>query len=91
MLKMENLISIKGANDMEKVFTVIETDCLGNEAEFEVFTSVGGGFDIVEADTGSTLEFGAEMDEVQWFFDQEKGCTQHWQPTVFGSSMTFKT
>ena len=76
---------------MERVFTVIETSCLGNEAEFEVFTSVGGGFDIVEADTGSTLEFGAEMDEVQWFFDQEKGCTQHWQPTVFGSSMTFKT
>ena len=76
---------------MDKVFTVIETNCLGNEAEFEVFTSIGGGFDIVEADTGSTLEYGVDMDEVQWFFDQEKGCTQHWQPTVVGSSMTFKT
>ena len=76
---------------MEKVFTVIETDCLGNEAEFEIFTSVGGGFDIVEADTGSTLDYGVEMDEVEYFFEQEQGCTQHWQPTAFGSSMTFKT
>ena len=76
---------------MEKVFTVIETNCLGNEAEFEVFTSIGGGFDIVEADTGSTLEYGVEMDEVEYFFEQEQGCTQHWQPTAFGSSMTFKT
>ena len=75
---------------MEKVFTVIETNCLGNEAEFEVFTSIGGGFDIVEADTGSTLEYGVEMDEVEYFFDQEQGCTQQWQPTVIGSRMTFK-
>ena len=76
---------------MEKVFTVIETNCLGNEAEFEVFTSIGGGFDIVEADTGSTLEYGVEMDEVAYVYDQEQACTQQWQPTVFGSSMTFKT
>jgi len=77
---------------MEKVFTVIETDCLGNEAEFEVFTSIGGdGFDIVEVSTGNTTDFGVDMNEVHWFFDQEEGCTQHWQPTAFGSSMTFKT
>tara|TARA_R100001163_G_C4889923_1_gene83362 strand:+ start:187 stop:417 length:231 start_codon:yes stop_codon:yes gene_type:complete len=76
---------------MNLVFTVIETDCLGNEAEFEVFTSIGSGFDIVEADTGSTLEFNLEMDEVEYFFDQEKGCTQQWQPTAFASSMKFKT
>ncbi len=72
---------------MEKVFTVIETDCLGNEAEFEVFTSVtSDGYDIVEADTGSTLEYGDDKDEVEYFFDQEQGCTQQWQPTAFGNS-----
>jgi hypothetical protein len=76
---------------MNLVFTVIETDCLGNEAEFEVFTSIGSGFDIVEADTGDTLEFNLEMDEVEYFFDQEQGCTQQWQPTAFASSMKFKT
>ena len=76
---------------MDLVFTVIETDCLGNEAEFEVFTSIGSGFDIVEADTGDTLEFNLEMDEVEYFFDQEQGCTQQWQPTAFASSMKFKT
>tara|TARA_R100000742_G_C4220898_1_gene44712 strand:- start:4 stop:234 length:231 start_codon:yes stop_codon:yes gene_type:complete len=76
---------------MDLVFTVIETDCLGNEAEFEVFTSVGSGFDIVEADTGSTLEFNLDMNEVEYFFDQEQGCTQQWQPTAFASSMKFKT
>ena len=64
-----------------KAFTIIETDCLGNEEEYSVYLSdnqFGEGYEIVEVSTGNSVDFCSDVDEVEYFFDKESGCTHKW-------------